>query len=203
MSPTTSAVARPARILGIGGTQRSSSSSNRLLRAALGSCRARGAEVELIAADQLEFSMYDPPYPGGDPAVDRYLSAVRAADCLIVATPGYHGGVSGLLKNALDFLQELAGDDRPYLDDKAVGCIVAAAGWQAAVSTLAALRSTVHALRGWPTPLGVTVNSSVPPVDPEGRVTDPHLVRQLDVLADQLTGFARRRADGASAVALA
>jgi hypothetical protein len=33
--------------------------------------------------------------------------------------------------------------------------VVTAAGEQAAVTTLAALRSVVHALRGWPTPLAL------------------------------------------------
>jgi FMN reductase len=183
----------PVRILGIGGTARPTSSSNRLLHAALAACAAQGAHTEAITAEELGFAHYDPSVTTPYAAVERYLAAVRAADCLIVATPGYHGGMSGLLKNALDYLQELAGDERPYLDDMAVGCIVAAAGWQACVSTLSALRSTVHALRGWPTPLGVTVNSTVPPVDDDGRVTDPRLAAQLDTLATQVTGFARRR----------
>jgi NAD(P)H-dependent FMN reductase len=38
------------------------------------------------------------------PAALRLLSALRRADGLIIATPTYHGGVSGLLKNALDYL---------------------------------------------------------------------------------------------------
>ena len=33
-------------------------------------------------------------------------------------------------------------------------------GWQACGSALAHLRSIVHALRGWPTPMGVTFNPS-------------------------------------------
>jgi len=101
---------------------------------------------------------------------------------LIVASPGFHGGPSGLIKNALDHLEELRGDDRPYLDGRAVGCIVCAAGWQAT-----ATRSTVHALRGWPTPLGVTINST-----PVGDV-DPIVAAapQLGLLVDQVVGLAR------------
>ena len=35
-----------------------------------------------------------------------------------------------------------------------VGSIACGAGWQAAGQTLSALRAIVHALRGWPTPIG-------------------------------------------------
>ncbi len=43
---------------------------------------------------------------------------------------------------------------------RSVGLIATAYGWQATGSTLATLRSIVHALRGWPTPLGAAINSS-------------------------------------------
>jgi len=66
--------------------------------------------------------------------------------------------MSGLVKNAIDYLEELRNDDPPYLDGKPVACVTTANGWQAAVNTLTALRVTVHALRGWPTPYGVTLN---------------------------------------------
>jgi FMN reductase len=133
--------------------------------------------------------MYDAERPDVDAAADL-LTAVRAADGLILATPGYHGGTSGLLKNALDYLQELAADPEPYLDGKAVGCIVTAAGWQAGATTLTALRSVVHALRGWPTPLGVVVNSLSDPFGPAGEVQDSKLAMQLDFVGEQVVSFA-------------
>ncbi len=58
------------------------------------------------------------------------------------------------MKNAIDLLEDLRGDSRVYLDGRAVGCIVTAAGWQGCNTTLGAMRGIVHALRGWPTPLG-------------------------------------------------
>jgi len=57
----------------------------------------------------------------------------------------YHGSLSGLIKNALDSLEPLRDDVRPYLDGRAVGCIVVADGWQACGSALASLRGIVHA----------------------------------------------------------
>ncbi|WP_313885753.1 NADPH-dependent FMN reductase [Fodinicola feengrottensis] len=105
-----------------------------------------------------------------------------------MSSPGYHGGISGLLKNALDYLEVLAAEPRPYLHGKAVGCIVAAAGWQAGATSLMSLRSTVHALRGWPTALGAVVNSSAKPFDPKTR-------DQLSTVGRQVLDFARARVE--------
>ena len=177
-------------ILGLGGTLRSGSSSELALRHALAAVEQIGARTQLITAVELDLPMYNPDRPMSASA-GRLIDATRRADGLIVATPGYHGGTSGLLKNALDYLQELADDPSPYLDGKAVGCIVTSAGWQAGTMTLAALRSIVHALRGWPTPLGVVVNSLQPVSDSSGRIVDDRIVGQLEVLSDQVVSFAR------------
>ncbi|MGC1304405.1 MAG: FMN reductase, partial [Caulobacteraceae bacterium] len=82
-------------------------------------------------------------------------------------------------------------DPQPYLHHKAVGCIVSAAGWQAGATTLSSLRSTVHALRGWPTPLGVLVNSANRPFGPDGEALDHKLGEQLAILGTEVTAFAR------------
>ena len=176
-------------ILGIGGTLRPGSSSELALRHALAVAAACGADVEMLTATDLTFPMYDPERGAPTPAVDAFLAAVRRADGVIVASPSYHGGISGLLKNAFDYLQELAADPAPYLDGRAVGCVVTAAGWQAGVATLLALRSTVHALRGWPTPMGVVLNSADRPFDADGQPRDPKARAQLTTLGEQVARF--------------
>jgi FMN reductase len=177
-------------VVGVGGTLRTGSSSETALRCALDSAAAQGARVQLITARELVLPMYDSDHPDVG-AAEHLLAAMRAADGVILATPGYHGGTSGLLKNALDYLQELATEPQPYLDGRAVGCIVTSSGWQAGATTLSAVRSTVHALRGWPTPLGVVVNSLNNPFGPAGEVLDAKLAQQLDIVGGQVVSFAR------------
>ena len=69
------------------------------------------------------------------------MCALRDADAVVVGSPGYHGAVSGLVKNALDYIEDLREDPRVYLDNTPWGCISCAYGWQAAVGTLGQLRS--------------------------------------------------------------
>jgi FMN reductase len=113
---------------------------------------------------------------------------------VVVGTPGYHGSVSGPIKNILDLLEETARDEQPYLDGRAFGCIVTASGWQGCGTTLVSLRMIAHALRAWPTPFGATLNSSSPLFEADGTVADQAVAKQLAVVASQVVDFARSRA---------
>jgi len=179
-------------LLGLGGTTRAGSTSERVLRAALSAAEARGARTECIAGPDLALPLYAPENPERALAATRLIDAVRRADGIVIASPGYHGSISGMIKNALDYVEDTARDSSPYFDGKAVGCIACAYGWQATGSTLNALRSIVHALRGWPTPLGVAVNSSIPLFGAAGECLNADLARNLEIMADQLVQFNRK-----------
>ncbi len=138
--------------------------------------------------------MYSPARAGQNAAAARLVALLRRCDGLILGSPGYHGSISGLMKNALDYVEEMREDPSPYLEGRAVGCIACAAGWQAAGSTLAAMRSVVHSLRGWPTPLGATINSALSPFDPSGRCTEAGVGQQLEIIGRQVVDFAHLQA---------
>jgi FMN reductase len=183
-------VARPY-IVALGGTTRAGSSTERALALCLREIVARGGETLLISGRDLELPHYA---PGARlPAAARELvNEIRRADGVILGTPGYHGGISGLVKNTVDYLEELKDDERPYLEGRAVGCVVTAAGEQGAVATLLALRSVVHALRGWPTPLGAAIITSSETFDAAGRCLSEKVELQLRTLARQVLTYACR-----------
>lgn len=178
-------------IVGVGGTTREDSSSERAVRAVLREAEDAGARTELFGADRIELPMYAPERPRRVPAAVTFVEAVRQADGLVIASPGYHGGLSGLVKNALDYIEDLREDERPYLDGRAVGCVACAYGWQATTTTLVSLRSVVHALRGWPTPLGIAMNSANRVFGEDGTIVDESLAGQTRALAEQVVRFAR------------
>jgi FMN reductase len=187
-------------IVGIGGSTSGSSVTSRLLRAGLAETAALGARTMAFTGAQLAglpIFAADEQVPVA--AAEPLVAAVRAADAVIIATPGYHGGMSGLVKNAIDHLELLRADERPYLDGRAVGVIVAAAGWQACGTALVSVRSAIHSLRGWPTPFGVTVNSAEQPPAGDGSF-DEHTTAALRIMAKQLTDFAGWRASALASV---
>jgi FMN reductase len=176
-------------IVAIGGTTRAGSSTQRALALCLREISARGGETHLVSGPDLDL----PPYTPGArlPVAARQIVAeLRRADGVILGTPGYHGGISGLVKNALDYIEELRSDERPYLEGRPVGCVVTASGEQGAVTTLLALRSVVHALRGWPTPLGAAIVTSNEIFDSAGECLSEKIDGQLRTLSQQVLAYA-------------
>lgn len=180
-------------IVGLGGTGSLTGSTERVLRHALDAAEAAGADTVYFDGKALDMPMYS---YGGERTekAAALIAALRRADGVIIASPGYHGTVSGLIKNALDYVEDMATDERVYFEGRAVGLIAVAAGWQATGSTLATLRSITHALRGWPTPMAVAINSATPVFDGDGSLTDPAIGLQLSILAGQVVQFARMKA---------
>ena len=112
-------------IVGLGGTTRPGSSTERALAAALGAAEALGARTRLVGGDVLsDLPIYD-PRPGG--------------------------------------------------------------------TTLTAVRSIIHAMRGWPTPFGAAMSVNSDSFGPDGRPLEPRDAWQLDTVAAQVVQFARMR----------
>jgi FMN reductase len=178
-------------IVGIGGTATTNSSTEQALALALASAERAGATVEMFGGAALaSLPHYLTDGTSASAEARRLVEAVRRANGLIIASPGYHGSISGMVKNAIDYLEETAKDPRVYLDGVPVGLIATAYGWQATGSTLATLRSIVHALRGWPTPLGAAINTSGR-IFSAGHCSDPAASNQLDLVGRQVFEFAR------------
>jgi FMN reductase len=184
----------PLLVVGIGGSNRAPSVTDQLLRRVLAEVQAMAGETVLFDGAYLgRLPVYGADdAPDGDGTVGDLVDAVARADGLVIASPGYHGGPSGLVKNALDHLERLRHDRRPYLEGRAVGLLVTASGWQATGTTLGALRATIHALRGWPTPFGATINSAEPVYDTQGTLVEPVAIA-VHLLAAQVVEFARWR----------
>ncbi len=183
----------PLRILAIGGSTRPDSSSERAVKAAARGAQTYGAEVRFIVSRDLMVPIYDTETEERSELAQQLVEGYRWADGLIVASPGYHGGISGMIKNALDYIEDLREHDRVYLDGMAVGCIAVSYGWQATVSTLHQLRQVAHAVRGWPTPMGASVNAMVTKLDHDGQSEDTQAIAQLELVGQQVAEFTRMR----------
>lgn len=172
-------------IVGLGGTLRAGSTCESALRIAVDEAGRHGADTLCFAGPQLRLPLYDPTDPDRTPQARELLAALRQADGVIVASPGYHGSISGMVKNALDYTEDMARDARAYFDGLPVGCIATGFGSQAAMTTVDALRAVTHALRGWPTPFAaaITVSSAL---FAEGRCAEPAIEAQLRTVGRQV-----------------
>ena len=179
------------RIVAIGGTVNPGSTTEQALRLAAVSAATGGADLQVFGGAYLAALPHygSEAHAKGDGS--ELVEAVRRADGVLVAAPGYHGTISGLVKNALDYLEDLSKDERPYLDGRAVGLIATAYGDQATMSTLFAMRSIVHALRGWPTPMGATIRTYRGLFSPDGECLEDRARMQLELVGQQVARGAR------------
>lgn len=199
----------PSNILLMGGSLRAASVSEQVLSACTAMIngagrgdgrgdgrndgRSIGDVASVLTARDLALPLYDPDRTERTGRARRLVTALRLADGVIIVTPTYHGAMSGLLKNALDYAEDLDGDDPPYLQGRVVGCVAVAWGERGGAAAVDNLRTTVHALHGWTTPMSVVVNSADTPFH-GGLCDDPKTVRRLDILVDQVREFAAMRA---------
>ena len=102
----------PPRVLIVSGSRHDESNLRDLVRIAAEGVSAAGGEVRVLALHSLELPVmeYADASQGAHEAVMRVRETARWADGFILATPEYHGNMSGCLKNWFDFLyEELAG----------------------------------------------------------------------------------------------
>ena len=161
------------------------------MRYVLDAAQRAGARTKLISGMALQLPLYQPDNPDRSDAARDLVTELATADGIILGSPGYHGSISGLVKNALDYAEDLRDDVRPYFSGRAVGCIATAGGWAGAVNTLGALRDIVHALRGWPTPLGAAINSTETVFDANGACEVPRVAQLLELMAGEVLSFVR------------
>ncbi len=89
-------------LLGVSGSLRAASLNTALLRAAQ-NLAPEGVTITPFSLRDLPFFDQDLEDEGDPPAVVAWKEAVRAADGLVIACPEYNGGITGVLKNAVDW----------------------------------------------------------------------------------------------------
>ena len=97
---------RAPHVVGIGGTTRPGSSSEAALRYALRHAERLGATTEIIAGPLLDLPHYDSSTQHRTMSAKRLVQSLRRADGVIISSPAYDGGLSGMIKNALDYSRE-------------------------------------------------------------------------------------------------
>jgi FMN reductase len=173
-------------IVGIGGSLRPDSYTQKALQVAAQRVEALGAEVEVLDLRQLNLPFC---HGGKDysqyPDVQRLRDTVTGADGLILATPEYHGGLSGVLKNTLDLMSfdELSG--------KVTG-MISVLGGQANSNALNDLRLIIRGVHGWVIPEQIAIGKAWSAFSPEGKLLDEKLSERFDQFAQSLVDNTRK-----------
>jgi FMN reductase len=180
-------------IVGLGGSMRQKSRSLSSLRTVATFAEAKGIRTDVLDVRALALPMYHPDlaiedYPAQDqPSIHRLLTSFREADAFVWSTPCYHGTISGVFKNAIDFLEYLQDDVPPYLQGRPVGLI--AINEQI---TFTAMTQCVYGLRGWLAPTQVLLTSEH--FDTKFQIINQRVLTRLERLVGELITFVSRTA---------
>lgn len=176
----------PIRIVGIPGSLRPGSFTRMAVNVALAGAKELKCDVKLI-----DLAAYKLPFcDGGEdetklpPDVFKLREEVKQAHGIILGTPEYHGGYSGVLKNALD----LMGFDE--FEGKMIGLIGVAGGAMGAFSALESLRNIGRALHAWVIPEQASIPQAWKEFDEQGNLKDPKLDKRVKEVGRQVARFA-------------
>jgi NAD(P)H-dependent FMN reductase len=172
-------------ILAISGSLRRSSSNRALVEAAAQLAAESVAVAVYGNLDEIppfnpDLDEVDPPAP-----VARFRAALQTCDAVLISSPEYAHGVSGVMKNALDWV---VGSGE--LVDKPVALTNAA---PRATHAHAALMETLTVMSALIVPAAsITVPLQGRGLDADGIAADPALSAALSAAVDALASAARR-----------
>jgi FMN reductase len=180
------------RVAGLCGSLRDPSFSLSALRLAAEGAQAAGVEADIRNGADLAFPPFDPASAYDDAAKEAagFVALCRGASGFIWASPAYHGTVSGLFKNALDYLDLLRACDPPFLTGKPVGIITVGSGTMAVVNAANTMVFVAHALRAQPLPMMIPIGLAESHFSRDGECRDPILRGRLMALGAEVARMA-------------
>lgn len=152
---------------------REGSHSAQALNVVLAAARERGAETRVLDLRIVDLPIYRPQGLEESGAMSEANEAVNWADAFILASPDYHGSMSGAIKNFLDYYwSEFAGKVFGYL----------CASHEKGLTVMDQMRTAVRQCYGWSLPYGVSFNGGQD-FDDAGEVKNAQLAHRLRMLA--------------------
>jgi NAD(P)H-dependent FMN reductase len=172
-------------ILGVAGSMRQESYSTLGLKMVLEETKKYGSDSYMLELRDMNLPLYDPrgsssndlsPNNLGKSVLGKITKALKWADALVLASPDYHGSMSGVVKNFLDyFWEDFAG--------KAFGYIVAS--HEKGLTVADQMRTAVRQCYGWSMPYNISINGEKDS-DSKGNLANSALVRRIKMLARDL-----------------
>ena len=166
-------------ILGVSSSMREKSRSAIALAIALEAARARGAEIRLLNLRLIDLPLYRPDIQVESPTVLQMRQQTRWADAMLLASPDYHGCMSGVMKNFLDF---------HHRDLTGKLCGFLCTSHEKGLTPIEQMRLAVWQCYGWSLPYGVSIHPEND-FDQHGKLINPRLQSRLAMTARDLVVY--------------
>jgi NAD(P)H-dependent FMN reductase len=180
----------PINVLGVAGSMRKGSSSTHALKLVLEEAKNYGSDSRVLELREIRLPIYDPSRSASDVlyqnvndnhdnVLNTVTEAVNWADAFVLASPDYHGSMSGAMKNFLDyFWEEFAG--------KTFGYIIAS--HEKGLTVADQMRTSVRQCYGWSLPYNISINGAND-FNPVGNPANSMLANRIKMLARDLVTY--------------
>lgn len=150
------------------------------LKITLEKIKENGAETELLDLRKTILPLFSTTVNEND-AIAMATKMVKDADAFILATPDYHGSMSGSMKNFLDYYwSEFSGKLFGYI----------CASHEKGLTAMDQMRTAIRQCSGWSMPYGISINGEND-FDENRNLTNDNLNSRLEMLARDLTVYGK------------
>lgn len=183
------------KLLVFAGSSRAASFNRQLANATARLARDRGAQVTLLELGALDIPLYnaDLEAQGTPPDVIRLKEVMLAHPGWIICSPEYNGGMTALLKNALDWASSPVkghpewGNNgiRPFAG-KVVGMLSASPGNLGGLRSLGQLAPLLRNLQCWVAPQQFALAQAHQAFAADGNLADAPTQASVQAVVDQV-----------------
>jgi FMN reductase len=163
---------------------REGSYGTRTLRIVLDVIKRYKAETRLLDFRETKMPIFNPSSSNGsanDTDIQKVTELVNWADAFILASPDYHGSMSGTMKNFLDhYWEEFAGKTFGYI----------CTSHEKGLTVMDQMRTVVRQCYGWSLPYGISVNAEED-FNERGEIINELLDKRLKILARDLVIYGK------------
>lgn len=173
-------------VVGVSGSLRAGSYTRMAIEIALQGANEVGVQTKLIDLRDYDLVFCDGREDEGTYPEDvlKLRMTVGNAQGIILGTPEYHGGFSGVLKNALD----LMGFDE--IEGKMIGLVGVSGGAMGAANALNSLRTIGRSLHAWIIPEQASIPEASKVFDESGKMKNAALEDRVREVGRKVARFA-------------
>ena len=181
------------KIVAFAGSLRKDSFNAKLAKLAAKGALNAGAEVSVINLSDYDIPLFseDLEKEGTPEGVAAIKAIIREADGLLVASPEYNGSVTGVLKNALDWISRTEADQKPAFRDTTVALFATSPGGLGGIRGLNHARDIFVGMGSLVLSNQIAVASAYQAFDEQGALKDEAMADRVNGLAEQLVNTAR------------
>jgi chromate reductase, NAD(P)H dehydrogenase (quinone) len=186
------------KILAISGSTRDGSFTKKLLKIAVDATRAAGGDVTEIDLRDYPMPLYDGDLEASSGLPEQAIAlreVFKDHSALLIGTTEYNGGVTGVLKNAIDWVSRPHGDDANAvaIAGKTVAIISASAGIMGGARAQAAWRTSFQVLQCVLVPQTVTLPACHAAFNEDGSLKDDAVKGMTDLVGQKLAELVAQR----------